>query len=661
MQDTSSAHADVSLQAPAPAPLNDTGAGSSCASSSSSSSFTDSPASGPLLHIPLNKAHNVPVHITVGDVFAATASMQPASSVNGPTGASSSASSSSSSSAAPFGSSTVSSNASKPAASADAAKPNRNPPYHQRMVDPLRFHALGQVRYKLGDFGLAVNVASNNAEDGDSRYLPPEIMSSNNPPNLPAADIYSLGLTVYELASGRLLPTRGKAYRNLRKGRLELAQVAHLSPMLQELLLRMVSADPYARPTAQELLDHPLLSTIGSTCITLAPGVVSREALAGNTVASPAGLSASSSSSAVSPVFAPAAAVRAPCTSLGLPAATIVQIGEPLDAYINTGPAIRRAHHLPPRTLPAPASSAGSGSVHAKKPESEPIPVVALDDEGHIVLFGETEFPVSAPLHATATTSSSSSSSSSGPDAAALQVQSPLGSLASAAPTSIADALQLGMQRYATAGSAASRPAIGMGAMRDTSPAAGSTPVLGDAGIHGTGTGSVSPDVSVGLGAAHLASRTPHLFKAGGFANTSRQFSTASKHSRRGSIPGSSESARYGHGHRMESSAVFDDDDDNFLPPPADSPSGVSAGIGMTPNVDRLHDASTGEAGSLPRSEGTVSVHTVQPASDGSDKLEVRLVLTAEELRVLHAFYAAREGKEANPATAASSGGVTGQ
>jgi serine/threonine protein kinase len=46
------------------------------------------------------------------------------------------------------------------------------------------------------------------AEDGDGDYVAPEMLSSNNVPGT-AADIYSLGVTMYECATLKKLPRSG--------------------------------------------------------------------------------------------------------------------------------------------------------------------------------------------------------------------------------------------------------------------------------------------------------------------------------------------------------------------------------------------------------------------------------------------------------------------
>ena len=72
---------------------------------------------------------------------------------------------------------------------------------------------------KLGDFGLVVNVKENlgDAIEGDSKYLAPEVLSGRFSK---AADIFSLGVTLLELACDLDLPANGQLWHQLRSGSL---------------------------------------------------------------------------------------------------------------------------------------------------------------------------------------------------------------------------------------------------------------------------------------------------------------------------------------------------------------------------------------------------------------------------------------------------------
>lgn len=76
--------------------------------------------------------------------------------------------------------------------------------------------------YKLGDFGCATLLDNSlPIEEGDARYMPPEILNEKHD-DLDKADIFSLGVAMYELIRGLPLPVEGPQTSNLKKGKLPL-------------------------------------------------------------------------------------------------------------------------------------------------------------------------------------------------------------------------------------------------------------------------------------------------------------------------------------------------------------------------------------------------------------------------------------------------------
>jgi len=105
--------------------------------------------------------------------------------------------------------------------------------------------------YKIGDFGMAVTVAQKVWEDGDGKYAAPELMCDDAVPT-PAADIYSLGATLFECATGTP-PSRAREH-----GPLEFSE--NVSEDLKSLTLWMLELDPKKRPTAQQVADRASLN-----------------------------------------------------------------------------------------------------------------------------------------------------------------------------------------------------------------------------------------------------------------------------------------------------------------------------------------------------------------------------------------------------------------
>lgn len=130
-------------------------------------------------------------------------------------------------------------------------------------LDNIFVSRLEDGRYicKLGDFGNARNQNSSNlaeAQEGDSKYLAPEILGGVFSK---AADVFSLGMTVLEVATGLDPPSHGDGWHLLRSGGQVWRNDPVLSPLLRLvsedmkcILIRMLDPDPTTRWTIDELL-----------------------------------------------------------------------------------------------------------------------------------------------------------------------------------------------------------------------------------------------------------------------------------------------------------------------------------------------------------------------------------------------------------------------
>ncbi|KAF8044964.1 hypothetical protein N665_5926s0001 [Sinapis alba] len=113
---------------------------------------------------------------------------------------------------------------------------------------------------KLGDFGCATRLdKSLPVEEGDARYMPQEILNENYE-HLDKVDIFSLGVTVYELIRGSPLTESRNKSLNIKEGKLPLLPGHSLQ--LQQLLKTMMDRDPIRRPSARELMEHPMFDRI---------------------------------------------------------------------------------------------------------------------------------------------------------------------------------------------------------------------------------------------------------------------------------------------------------------------------------------------------------------------------------------------------------------
>ena len=122
-----------------------------------------------------------------------------------------------------------------------------------------------QGHYKLGDFGLARRffesghvTSGPGVEEGDARYLAPELLEWNiREKDLTKADLFSIGITGYELITGTQLPQNGEQWHTLRNGSFALAPApptGGLPGPTQELVdvtRALMHPDPAQRPSAE--------------------------------------------------------------------------------------------------------------------------------------------------------------------------------------------------------------------------------------------------------------------------------------------------------------------------------------------------------------------------------------------------------------------------
>lgn len=109
-----------------------------------------------------------------------------------------------------------------------------------------------QGNCKIGDFGMAVLRHMWEWEEGDGNYIAPEVLNAGiNEQPTDKADIFSLGVTLYALLTGTLLPTSGE----MRFG-VNLPFPDDVSCEMRHVVTSLLAKDPAQRPAAQNIYNH---------------------------------------------------------------------------------------------------------------------------------------------------------------------------------------------------------------------------------------------------------------------------------------------------------------------------------------------------------------------------------------------------------------------
>ncbi|XP_074660292.1 membrane-associated tyrosine- and threonine-specific cdc2-inhibitory kinase-like [Tubulanus polymorphus] len=116
---------------------------------------------------------------------------------------------------------------------------------------------------KLGDFGLVIDIVTGGniqeAQDGDCKYMAPELLEGRVGK---AADIFSLGITILELASDLDLPRGGEGWHQLRTNQIPTQFLKGKSSDLLAIISSMMTMDPNCRPSVNSILENNIIQKV---------------------------------------------------------------------------------------------------------------------------------------------------------------------------------------------------------------------------------------------------------------------------------------------------------------------------------------------------------------------------------------------------------------
>ncbi|KAL0235188.1 hypothetical protein GEMRC1_001770 [Eukaryota sp. GEM-RC1] len=127
---------------------------------------------------------------------------------------------------------------------------------------------------KLGDFGMAILESEiksqwTSGDEGDAAYMAPELLGYNASGSVKrsvgrAADLFSLGCTLFEMAAHLTLPASGPMWQLLRSGRVELSPHVGThwykrSEEMQSLCLSLLNPVPFDRPLVDDVLSTGII------------------------------------------------------------------------------------------------------------------------------------------------------------------------------------------------------------------------------------------------------------------------------------------------------------------------------------------------------------------------------------------------------------------
>lgn len=132
-------------------------------------------------------------------------------------------------------------------------------------IKPANIFIADDGTVKIGDFGCSFQIRERPLDiDGDSKYLAPERLQDMI---YCASDMFSFGISLYELVVDEYLPAHGSRWEELRSGVISFESASpramkHIPEKIRDLIIALMHPEPSRRPSASELLCNPLFDDV---------------------------------------------------------------------------------------------------------------------------------------------------------------------------------------------------------------------------------------------------------------------------------------------------------------------------------------------------------------------------------------------------------------
>ena len=130
-------------------------------------------------------------------------------------------------------------------------------------IKPSNILLFSNGKVKITDFGIGHNFSSAEQVVGTPAYQAPEFFAESEDVDIDPIkmDVYSLGVTLYQTATGELPFVGNTVYEITLAARSNSLKIPEtVSPVLADLLRQLLTPDPLKRLIPAEILEHPFFS-----------------------------------------------------------------------------------------------------------------------------------------------------------------------------------------------------------------------------------------------------------------------------------------------------------------------------------------------------------------------------------------------------------------